>query len=122
MGSQFALAAHNRLFCYGMVTNPSIAYMREAGPLLGINNGPDESDTTIQLLFWKAMYEHTAVHVGQLHAAFERLVTGGDGASDGDDLALFLDPFLTGRPVDIIAHLRANRSPALPDQSSVSVG
>ena len=94
-----------------MVMNPSIAYMREVGPLLGID-GPNETDITIQILFWKAMYEHMAAHVDQLHAAFERLVTGDDDALEEHDLALFLDQFLMGQPVDLIAHLRAGRSPA----------
>lgn len=94
-----------------MVTDPSPEYMRQMSPLLCIDE-QGKTDTDIQILFWKSLYEYTAAYAGQLHAAFGRLVSQDGNTPDDicqreDDMALFMDQFLTGQPVDILAHLRA---------------
>jgi len=94
-----------------MITDPTPDYMRQVSPLLHLQV-QGKSDTDVQILFWKSMYEHTAAHVGQLHAAFERLMTqAGDTPDDHcqqeDDLALFMDQFISGQPFNLLAHLQA---------------
>ncbi|MGF7214045.1 hypothetical protein GGR92_000185 [Spirosoma lacussanchae] len=94
----------------GMVTDIQPQAMRQLCPLLRIDD-TDKDDTVIQILFWKALYEQTVAYVDQLHGAFDRLVTSPDETLEGvcqreADMALFINPFLTGQPFNIISYLQ----------------
>ena len=94
-----------------MRTKLSLPITRELAPQLGIMSA-EKSGADLEVLVLRALYEQLSDHIDLLHAAFARLVTGGDGspeaiAQQNDDMALFLDSFLTGKPFDLIARLRA---------------
>lgn len=88
--------------------------MRRLCPLLCINE-QEKSDKAIQILFWRPLYGQIAAHVDQLQAASDRLVTEAGNTPDDscrrrDDMALFMDSFLTRHPFDMPARLQSTQS------------
>jgi hypothetical protein len=93
-----------------MRTKLTRAAIRALASKLGIVSD-GRSDADLEVLVLRVLYERLSEHINSLHAAFARLVTGGDGSPEtrgqqDTDRALFLGPFQTGEPFDPMVHLR----------------